>query len=154
MADAKKKTTVYVSRSQRFVEKASKKETSAEELTKHIRDVFADDLRKAVEYAEEKLNFTAVTSLSTVIENLNLKASAKPASPAKAEKYTKRLEVVFHKTAIKDYRSFILAGLDKEGVLISGKDDKYVYAFLPERFERIKIKVKALTDVTANDVSK
>jgi|WetSurMetagenome_2_1015567.scaffolds.fasta_scaffold193551_2 hypothetical protein len=147
-----KKTSVYVSRSQSFVEKASK--IPVDELTQHVRETFADDLRKARDYAEEKLNYTAVTALNAVTETLNLKVKARPASPAKQEKYTKRLEVVFHKNANKDYRAFLLAGLDKEGVLVSSKDEKFVYAFLPEKFERIKIKVKALTDITANDVSK
>lgn len=141
----------YVSRSQSFVEKASK--VSADELTQHIRETFADDLRKAKEYAEDKLDYPAVKAIGSVIENLNLKAKVKP-THVRSEKYTKKLEVLFHKNAAKDYRAFILAGLDKDGVLLSAKDDKFVYAFEPKNFERIKIKVKVLVDVTATDVSK
>jgi hypothetical protein len=145
--EVKKVAAVYIthSRSQVLVDLATSKQ--GEELVQEIKSLFADDLRKALGYANKNLSFSAI-ALEIAITQLGFKIPAKLVTETKKEKYTKKLEVTFHKAANADYRAFILAYLDKEGICISTKGDVYVYTFLPDKFERTVVKMKPLVNVT------
>jgi hypothetical protein len=140
-------TQVTPSRSQVLVDLADQKK--GDELLDAIKGIFADDLRKAVDYANKNLRFKSVSSLEEAIPRIGFKVPAKAVTKEKKEKYTKKLEVVFQKGANADYRSFILGYLDSVGICINTKGDTYIYTFLPEKFERVVAKMKPVDYVTS-----
>ena len=136
----------YQSRSATIVE-AAESADNAEQFTKYLKGLFADDIRKAKKFAENTLQFKAVKFLSSADAEIGFEPLTAPVVLTAKTKYTKKLIISFSAKANADYKAFILGSLEKEGILINKTEHKATFAFEPKSYERIVAKVRPLADV-------
>ena len=138
---------VYAMSRSAIITELAESAKSSDEVVEALKSMLANDIRKAVKYAETNFQIKAFKYLETAYNTIGFKPSKTITTVDAKTKYTKKLELKFSSKINPDFKAFVLKGLDESGVLINQKSDTVVYAFKPEKFDRIVARTRPLQDI-------